>query len=342
MTKEKSVIVYPNDMTGSGCYRLVWPSQAVAAKGKSVIMMPRPPQIIADQHGQVHGISTGNYEVVVFQRPGSYQFTQVIPLLQKKGIKVIVDLDDSLSTIHPRNVAHKSYDPRLNHKMNWMHAAKTCEMADLVTVTTEALAEEYGSHGRVEILPNHIPESYVNVQRSTNETPIIVWAGWTNTHPDDLIVTRGMVNQVLADTDAKFAAFGDDNIFRDLGIRNRPPNEHWGFTSIKDYPQKLAKADIGLVPLQKSQFNNCKSWLKGLEYASLGVVPVMSPSPENIKLNNLGIGLLAEKPKDWYDQVKLLVTDVDMRQEMSDQGRKIASEWTIEGNCHKWWNAWSA
>lgn len=336
-----SVIVYPNDATGSGFYRMTGPAAAVAAQGKPVITMPRPPQIVVDDNGKVHGVNVGTYNTVVFQRPGSYQFTQVIPILQAQGIKVVLDLDDSLSTIHPRNVAFKSYDPRISHERNWMHAARACELADLVTVTTPALAEEYGSHGRVVILPNCVPESYLKIPRPDNKVPVVVWAGWTNTHIDDLRVTNGIINQVLIDTGAKFAAFGDDRIFFDLGIRNRPPNEHWGFSNIVEYPKRLVGADIGLVPLQKSPFNQAKSSLKMLEYASLGIVPVVSPTPDNLRLVEMGIGLVAEKPREWYDQVKLLATDHEMRREMSDNVRKIASGLTIEGNWELWWTSWS-
>lgn len=321
---------------------MLWPGNAVKTAGKKpVTVMPRPPQIVVDPAGNLRGISTGNASIVVFQRPGSYQFTQAIPILQKQGIRVVIDIDDSFSTIHPRNVAFKYYDPRVNHDTNYMHIARSCELADMVTVTTDALAEEYGKHGRVTVIPNHIPESYLQISKPVNEVPIITWAGWTSTHIDDLLVTRGIINQVLIDTDAKFAAFGDVKIFTDLGIRNRPPNELWGFSNITEYPKRLAKADIGLVPLRKGQFNNCKSWLKGLEYAAVGVIPVMSPTPDNLKLHELGIGLIADKPKEWYDQVKLLVQDPDMRKEMSEQGRKVSSEWTIEGNWNKWFEAWS-
>ena len=335
----KHTLVYPNDGTGSGVYRLAWPGKAVAATGKPVNVLPRP-KILTDDHGDVHGINVGSAKVVVFQRPASYQYTQVIPILQEQGIKVIIDMDDSLSTIHPRNIAFKTYDPRVNHKMNWMHAARSCEMADLVTVTTKALAEEYGSHGRVRIIPNHVPESYLKIPRLENEIPIITWAGWTGTHIDDLFVTRGMINQVLSETNSKFAAFGDEKIFFDLGIRNRPPNEYWGFSNISEYAPKLARADIGLVPLQKSPFNIAKSWLKSLEYASLGIVPVVTPIGDQQNLIDLGIALPASTPKEWYTVCKELVLNHDMRRELSDKCRQVASEWTIEGNTSKWIEAW--
>lgn len=339
---EKHTLVYPSDGTGSGLYRMTWPGKAATAAGKPVNVLPRSPQIVVDREGKIHGINVGSGKVVVFQRAASAQYAQVIPILQSQGIKVVIDMDDSLSTIHPRNVAFKSYDPRLSHQMNWMHAATACNLADLVTVTTAALAEEYGAHGRVEIIPNHIPESYLTVQRRVNEVPVVGWAGWTNTHVDDLQVTRGMVNQALTETGAKFAAFGDDRIFNDLAIRNRPPHEHWGFTNINEYPARLAGMDIGIVPLQKSKFNECKSWLKGLEMASLGIVPVVTPIGDQMNLVDLGIALPAENPKQWYNTIKELILDNDMRNELSDKCRKVASEWTIEGNVSKWWNAWNA
>lgn len=336
------VLVYPSDQSASGLYRMSWPGQAVYNKGKPVSVMPRPPQIVVDNYGKIQGISVGNYNVTVFQRPASQQFSEVIPLLQEQGVKVVLDLDDSLSTIHPRNAAFKTYDPRESHNRNFMHAARACELADLVTVTTSALAKEYGGHGRVIVIPNHIPESYLKISRPSNETPIIGWAGYTNTHIDDLRATHGIINQVLVDTGAKFAAFGDEKIFTDLGIRNKFPHEHWGFTNLPDYPKTLVGMDIGLVPLQKSKFNEAKSSLKMLEMASLGVVPVASPTPDNIRLHEMGIGLIADKPKEWYDQVKALVLDYEMRNEMSKKCREVATNLTIEGNWELWWSTWSS
>lgn len=338
---DRHTIVYPSDGTGCGVYRMIGPGNAVAATGKPVQVIQQPPQIVVQPNGTISGINVGTAKVVVFQRPGSNQFPQIIPILQENGVKVVIDMDDSLSTIHPRNSAFKVYDPRVNHKRNWMHAAKSCELADLVTVTTTKLAEEYGGHGRVVVIPNHVPESYLKIERPQNEIPIVGWTGWTSTHVDDLTITRGMINQALVETGAKFAAFGDEGIFRDLAIRNRAPNEHWNFTSINHYPERLVGFDIGLVPLDKGHFNEAKSWLKGLEYAALGIVPVVTPIGDYINLIDMGAALPAENPKQWYNTVKDLILDHDMRNELSEKCRTIASEWTIEQNSHKWWNAWS-
>lgn len=342
------VLVFPSDGSGCGMYRLIWPGHAVYNTGKPVNVMNRAPNL--DVHdGVIKGISIGTATAVVFQRPASYQMPQVIPILQNMGVKVIIDMDDSLSKIDPRNAAHKYYDPRVNHNRNWTHAAKSCELADMVTVTTDALAEEYGGHGRVAVIPNHVPESYLKIERPQNEHPIVGWAGYTGTHVGDLGVTNGAINTALEGTKAVFVAFGDMAIFSELKIPVKDPYLFWSFGSIQDYPTKLAKFDIGLVPLKLSDFNAGKSWLKCLEYASLGIVPVASPTPDNLLFAELGGCIIAEKPEDWYYKVRELILDSDMRLEMSKKVREIAADWTIEGigldgslNSDKWWNAWSS
>ena len=336
------ICVYPSDGTGCGMYRMAWPGNAVKKSGKTVNVLQRPARIAVDQSNKIRGIDVGTAEVVVFQRPGSYQIAEVIPLLQDQGRKVVIDMDDSLSKIHPRNPAWRVYDPRVNHKTNWMHAAKACSLADLVTVTTDALANEYGQHGRVIIIPNHVPKSYLDISKPVNKTPIIGWAGYTATHVDDLRVTKGAINKVVSETQSRFAGFGDRNIFTELGIKLVSPHESWGFTNINEYAKRLVRFDIGLVPLKTSDFNRAKSWLKGLEYASLGIVPVVTPIGDYLNLIDLGMAIPAETPDDWYRVVRELVEDHDMRREWSEKVRKLAANWTIEGNSFKWWDAWNS
>lgn len=336
------MVLFPSDSRGCGAYRIIWPGAAVKKSGKPVTVRNRAPEITVDRHSKkIMGINVGDADIIILQRPGSIQIQEVIPLLHEQGKKIIIDMDDSLSLIHPRNPFFKDYDPRVNHKRNWMHAAKACEMADKLTVTTEALAEEYGKHGRVSIVPNHIPESYLKIERSVKDVPVVGWAGWSATHVGDLAVTHGMINQALVETGAKFAAYGDIDIFTQLGIRNRPPHSCWGFTNISEYPKRLVEFDIGLVPLQDSPFNQAKSWLKGLEYASLGIVPIVTPVKDYQNLIDIGAALPASTPKEWYNIVKELILDTEQRIELSKKVREIASNWTIEGNAHKWWDAWT-
>lgn len=337
----KNILVLPSDVGGCGFYRLVWPAEACMAAGKPVLIQNRMPKIVVDSQGKMQGINVGNYNVVVIQRPGSYQIPEAIDIFHDNGVKVVIDMDDSMSKIDPRNPVFKHYDPRTNQNRNWMHVAMSCSKADLVTCTTEALAEEYGSHGRVKIIKNHVPRRYLDFPRQENEVPIVTWAGWTVTHPGDLEVTDGAINSALVDTGAVFMAYGDQEMFRELKILYNPPNFHQNFEDMHHYAEKLVKADIGIVPLKLSSFNKGKSWLKCLEYASLGIVPVASPTPDNLQFAALGGCIIAEKRTDWYREVKDLILDNDKRAEMSKKVREVASQFILEDNWNLWYDAWS-
>lgn len=339
--RDMFTVVYPSDGSACGSYRMIFPGEAARNAGKLVSVMSRPPQVTVDQNNNVLGINVGNANVVVFQRAANATMIPAIQKLQDKGVAVVIDMDDSLSKIDPRNPVHKNYNPTQNHKSNHILAQRVCDMADHVTVTTEALAEEYGTHGRVSIIPNHVPARYLKIPRPENEVPIVTWAGWTAIHPGDLHVTGGMINRALVETGAAFMAFGDEKIFGDLKIRAKAPNFHRSFANFADYPRTLALADIGIIPLRKTPFNKSKSWLKALEMASVGIVPVASPTPDNLKFAELGGCLIAKEPAEWHRIVKELIQDNDRRCELSAQVRKVASTLTYEDNYNLWIDAWA-
>ena len=83
----------------------------------------------------------------------------------------------------------------------------------------------------------------------------------------------------------------------------------------------MAELSVGLVPLIDSPFNRAKSWLKGIEYAALGVPFVASPLPEYRKLADLGAGVLADSPQEWYEAIDMLLTDADHRDTIARFGR---------------------
>lgn len=339
----KHVLMFPADGLGCGMYRMIWPGKAAAHKGRLVTVQPKRPRIVVTQSKppKVVGIETGNADVVVFQRPANYQISELIPILQAKGIAVVIDMDDDLTCIHPRNPAYKSYHPKHNPSKNHEWASRACDLADWVTVTTPALAERYGSHGRVSVVPNHIPQSYLSLKRGEpNGRPNVGWAGWVSTHPDDLYVTHGMINEVLINTGARFMSIGDKAMYQALRVRPKPDYIHRNFVGILEYPRELIKLDVGLVPLVDSPFNRAKSWLKALEYAALGVVPVVSPTPDNMRLVEMGAALVANNPKEWKTVVEDIVLDHEKRLEMSQHCRKVAAGLTIEDNTHLWWDAW--
>jgi hypothetical protein len=99
---------------------------------------------------------------------------------------------------------------------------------------------------------------------------------------------------------------------------------------------------VGLIPLESSSFNSAKSRLKGIENMAAGIPWVASPREEYRRLHReSGCGLLAETPKDWYSQIKRLLTDDVLRKEQAEQGRIYMEKQTIQANAWRWAEAWN-
>lgn len=344
------VKVYPADTGGCGFYRMVAPAQALAAQGADVdLIMPEDSadyQLRAEWQDDENGdpvlldIVHPECDVVVIQRPLRVNLVRTMQILQAKGVRVVVELDDDLAGIGQRRHGWQSIDPRRSRDRNWDHLRHACSIADLVTVSTPALAAEYAPHGRVAVLPNYVPAEYLSFDQDAHEGIYVGWSGSIETHPDDLQVTGRGVASAIAKTGAQMAVVG--NAFGVAKALQLPKVVACGWLPLAQYPLALAQFDVGIVPLERSRFNECKSWLKGLEMAAVGVPFVATATGEYRRLAELGAGMLADKPNQWEGCIKRLVTDAGFRQEQAERGRAVASTLTYAGNCERWWDAWGS
>jgi hypothetical protein len=292
---------------------------------------------------RVVGCQDIDAEVVVFQRPCKREIADAIPHLQARGVAVVVEVDDDHQALSADNPCFADFHPRRNPERNWEHLRRACATADLVTVTTPALADRYGRHGRVAVLPNYVPARYLEITRPAQApTPLLGWTGTPTTHRGDLEVVGMAVTRALDATDARFLAIGSDATAPLLGIAaGRGDSAAW--RPLTDgYPELVATLDVGIAPLADTRFNAAKSWLKPLEYAALGVACVMSPREEYRRLHGLGVGELAERPRQWEGTLRRLLTDHAWRQQRVEAGRAACRRLTYEVHAERWWEAWRA
>lgn len=335
------VLVYPADDSRSG-RRLSWPAEALIAEGADIVVANRH-----DKDDHANPVWNDSYDVIVLQRPmlrryvegSEFETVGAIQRLQADGMKVVVDIDDDFMALNRKNAVWRRTHPSQSPDCNWQHLSAACRLADLVTVTTPALARRYGAHGRVAVIPNHIPASYLTIERPVNEVPVVGWSGAVATHPDDLQVTRHAVSRALQQTGAQFLMIGPpDGVQTNLGLSDEPVAT--GFVDIDRYPYEMARLDVGIVPLEDSGFNRAKSWLKMMEYAALGVAPVGSPTDPNVEFATKYGLPLAGKPKDWERWIRRLVTDESFRVELAGRAREAMQGETVEKNAHYWMEAW--
>lgn len=289
-------------------------------------------------------IDVGDADVVVFQRPLKRKLVEAITQLNKQGVATVVDIDDDLHRLPVGNPMRYEVSPRLSPDRNRHWLTEACMRATVVTVSTPALAERYGSHGRVAVLPNCVPDEYLSVEGKRNDRITIGWPGRPQTHQGDLEVTGSAVRDVMAETGAAFRAVGSAVTLKILQIEGEAITDWLELTDYgpNGWASAVASLDIGIVPLIDSEFNAAKSALKMCEMAALGVPVVASPTPANRIVNEIGIGVLATTEDDWRRELRKLVTDETWRAEVIARGRAAAEQMTYAQHAHRWAEAWAA
>jgi hypothetical protein len=341
---------------------MIWPSHALQQAGFDVDILDEKatfPTTIQDSwyRQQVPGVGTKlvkiphvidvvppDADVVVVQRPLRRSAVEIVEILKRKGKRIVIELDDDFECVPTRNVAWKDVHPRMSPDRNYLWVRKAVELADVVTVSTPALAQRYGRFSQRPpiVLPNCVPEIYTRIVPIPHEGRYIGWSGAVKTHPDDLQVTRGAVAQTARTLEIDIAVIGDgEMVHRYLGMSKDQELVCCGWVPIRDYPMQMAQIDVGIVPLDLCPFNHAKSWLKGLEFAALRVPYVASPTGPYRLAFAAGAGRLASRPQDWSRELRRLFTDDDHRAEIIAGGYEFAQHWTYEKQAERWWDAWA-
>ena len=332
------------DWAGCGHYRAIWPGEASGCEVSFREGIKLTQGMCSD--GSVHVVAIAEEveaDVFVISRPLNRTSYESIPHLQSQGIAVVVDVDDDFEAVDPRHKAWRAFQPKHSPHSNRVYLKQACAAADLVTCTTPALAERYGAHGRVLVLPNRIPKTMLGALPSKpRDGRTVGWAGYVGTHPVDLKAAAGGVGMACRDSGARFLNIGTgDGVREQLGLGG-VAFEATGPAEFEDYPHALARFDVGIAPLHESAFNRAKSALKGLEMAAVGVPFVASDMPDYERIAADGIGVIAQpKAKDWRRKVRALLDDEGRRQELADQGRQaVIDKHLYEDHGHLWAEAW--
>lgn len=330
------VLVVPAD-TGRCGTRLIWPAEALQARGYDVTVSD--PLSVERGDPDCWMAWADEYDVIVVQRAMVREQVHHVRAWKALGVCVVMDLDDNFKRLSRSNLMYPMVHPRTSPDSNFRLLDEAVRHVDMLTCTTKAIASDYARAGRFRIIPNHVPEWYLRVEHEPIGDEVHVgWTGTLLTHGDDLAVVRGAVAKVLERTGARFAVVGDGSGIQDaMWIKDTIRASGW--VPLDRYPVAMASFDVGIVPLRPSVFNDSKSTLKGLEMASLGV-PFVASSTEPYRGLCEHAGLLAAKPRDWERALTRLIVDEAFRVEVAGRGRVYAASQTIESNCEMWWEAW--
>lgn len=342
------VYAFPADEFGCGSYRLIWPGEALKNQGVDVtVVKPSMREQmfngVMDAQGKMVDVQLPkDADVVVFQRVTHFQLAAAIPLIRQRGVAVVIDMDDDLTCIDPRNPAYEMLHPRSKQtEHSWNNALDACRDATMVSVSTPALLKRYAAHGRGMVYDNYIQRALLDLPRQDNE--IVGWPGSLHSHPGDLQVMGSSVNRLVQEG-VQFAVIGAiEGVHDAWGVPKERGIHFTGPTNVGDWGRAVSKLGIGVAPLADTKFNAAKSWLKMAEMAAAGVPCIGSDRAEYRRLHEMSggmVGALAKDEKDWYRKIQVIVRNPEIRAQMSRLGREFMATMTIEANAWKLAEIW--
>ena len=295
---------------------------------------------VMDQYGEWHD----DCDAIVFQRWMHKDGPTQARRAQACGQVIVNDVDDHFWALPRTNIAHKTTDPKNNPEFNRDHYRQMLKVSDAVTCSTKSIADVVSRQG----VKTHICRNAVDIERWPIHDTSNLQVGWTGGIPwrgNDLPILRGVLGPFLEKYGLGFYHGGeseDPNYPKapeQLGLnRDRVPYSSCPIVPIGQYPQIWNPITLCIVPLERCEFNNAKSWLKALEASACGIPYIASDLPEQrLLVEDGGSGRLARKPWQWMDHLEDL-TDPAVRAREGAANRAHAEEWDIRRK----WTQWSA
>jgi hypothetical protein len=282
-------------------------------------------------------------DLIVVQRVSHKHLAQALKWIRDQGVAVVMDVDDDLSNIHPSNPAWALMHPKtsgtgFSTEHSWNNTLDAARNCTLTVVSSSALTQKYvGQHG-ARVLHNHVPNHYLDIPHEDSD--LIGWGAVLFSHPDDAPEAATAISRLVGEGHRFRMVGGGDNLDQVFSIPAEAVDAT-GPLPMNVWPEHLAKLGIGIAPLADTQFNRAKSYLKPLEYAALGIPSVVSPRAEYRLLHEThGIGVLAERPKHWYRELKKLATDAPYRQDLGARSREKAATLTYADHAWRWLEVW--
>jgi glycosyltransferase involved in cell wall biosynthesis len=265
---------------------------------------------------------SGGYDLVWVEK-------EVLPFLPAwpeqflawRGVCLVADFDDAW---HLRY--HQLRSPLLRHFLR-RKVELVMRSATLVTVGNsylEQVAKESGASRIVE-LPSVLDVSRYHIAHHRERSPVqIVWIG-SSLNSRYLLSIADALAYVCKAHGAELIVVGGRPVrLPDVPVRFEP----WSERTEADV---LAAADLGIMPLDDTDWERGKCAYKILQYMAAGLPVVASPVGVNSKVVSNDVGLLATTPGEWIEALSRLIRDPGLRGQMGRAGRsKVESEFSLD------------
>ena len=314
-----------------------------------------------------------NCDIVHMQSPAGQDAINLIDVYHKEGRGVMIDYDDYSFDLSPTNPRYAQLgckecevlDEKGEVKYRWRDGengfdlaannasfgtfVKCVRMADLVTVTTDYLADKFKSVGaKTAVLPNSIDLDRWKPLPRPAEFMDQIRIGWFggDSHGTDLKMFKTLLPRICKlSPKVKIVMQAPivpqwQDFFKDVP---RDQLEWHGWTDLRYYPFFLGARhwDIGLAPLDNTtdgEFNKCKSSIKWMEFAAVGAACVaQNMLPYSASIEDGKTGMLADTEDEWVEKIDSLVRNPTLLCTMKDNAMaEVRKNHNLDINCKAW------
>lgn len=231
------------------------------------------------------------------------------------GVKIWIDQDDHF-ILSSNHVLKETY--RVNGMAE--RFKDLLDLADVVTVTNDFLAKELSPYtkGEVVVVPNALTYDEGQFTKSADiesGTPLVYVGGNTHLHDLELVRKALPINGLTIGGVSQDCAVWQEVTKRFKGVSTKPQQ------SLDNYMSLYDGHKIALAPLEKNNFNMCKSNLKVLEAAAKGLPIVCSKTLPYYNNIDKDVVIYGNSENSWRSAVQKLLKDDDYRK---DKGLELA------------------
>jgi glycosyltransferase involved in cell wall biosynthesis len=281
----------------------------------------------------------GDYDLVVAERLHKYEGIPAWRRARTKDNRLVFENDDDIFNVQIENWTaynlYKQSDVReaVAAYSNW---------ADMVTVTTEPLAEVFRDHNpNVVVLENCVPDvAFIEPgqHEASNRRPRVGWVGGSS-HGRDVHTCTPSVRRFIKKNSGWDLYLGGNDYRPTFKVPlSRSHYEKWhAITEDAAAYYNSFDFDIGLCPILETDFTRSKSAIKAVEYGARGI-PVIASDVTCYRdyVKHGHNGFLAKTEADWIKYLGELAHDEDLRRKMGQNNWAAANQYRMSVRWKQW------
>lgn len=309
-------------------------------------------------------------DVLVVPRLCEDKLIDMCKILQQDGKRIVVDHDDNMFRVSPLSIHYDTcgtdevhitlkdgtikdlwidgkggFDLKANRK-RVERFRRAVEMADLVTTTTDILADVYRDiNDNVAVLPNCLDMTqWQKLPLKPHKGVRMGWYGGSSHYEDWTLLEEVLPEVMRKYPQLTLVLMG---VKFEGTLKNCPQDriEFHKWVPTVAYPYKAAALDLdfAVIPLRDTEFNRCKSPIKWIEQGALQVPSVtsfVSPYKEVMKEDN---GIFVDNDKyAWIEGISRMTEDEALRLDMGQMAyNTVLEDYNIDTKYNLWEAAYS-